>query len=203
MSSQSQIDANRRNAQLSTGPRTEEGKAAVSLNAFKHGYRAQVYRSSDLDPSRFDALYAALREQYDPRTVTEELYVERIAITQNKLALMEGVEEEHERQGELEKLPPVREHQRRLEASFDRAVTMLHKVQKERKAGEARAEAGAQSQARAEAAQAVAEIERKMAILSMIRTPAQVMAFEEAEAAGAEPDTEPVIGPGADEPAAS
>ena len=31
------ISANRRNAQLSTGPKTEAGKAKSALNAVKHG----------------------------------------------------------------------------------------------------------------------------------------------------------------------
>src|SRR4051794_15641585 len=35
--SQARIDANRRNAQLSTGPRTEEGKQKSRANALKHG----------------------------------------------------------------------------------------------------------------------------------------------------------------------
>src|SRR4051794_20930126 len=35
--SQARIDANRRNAQLSTGPRTEEGKQRSRANALKHG----------------------------------------------------------------------------------------------------------------------------------------------------------------------
>src|SRR5438874_2726013 len=35
--SQQRIDANRRNAQRSTGPRTEDGKAASSRNAVRHG----------------------------------------------------------------------------------------------------------------------------------------------------------------------
>jgi|SRR5438874_1763873 len=35
--SQKRIDANRRNAQRSTGPRTEDGKAASSRNAVRHG----------------------------------------------------------------------------------------------------------------------------------------------------------------------
>jgi hypothetical protein len=37
MTSQARIDANRRNAKLSTGPRTVEGKARASKNALRHG----------------------------------------------------------------------------------------------------------------------------------------------------------------------
>ena len=37
MATQAQTSANRANSQKSTGPRTAEGKAAVSQNAFKHG----------------------------------------------------------------------------------------------------------------------------------------------------------------------
>ena len=37
MASQAQITANRNNSQKSTGPRSDEGKAAVSKNALKHG----------------------------------------------------------------------------------------------------------------------------------------------------------------------
>ena len=37
ISSDRQIKANKQNAQHSTGPRTENGKARVALNALKHG----------------------------------------------------------------------------------------------------------------------------------------------------------------------
>ena len=37
MTSPKKAEANRRNALNSTGPRTPEGKAAVRLNALKHG----------------------------------------------------------------------------------------------------------------------------------------------------------------------
>ena len=42
MISQRKIQANRRNAQKSTGPRTQEGVKKVKLNALKHGLTAQT-----------------------------------------------------------------------------------------------------------------------------------------------------------------
>ena len=39
--SEKQLLANQRNAQLSTGPRTEAGRAISSKNAIKHGLRAR------------------------------------------------------------------------------------------------------------------------------------------------------------------
>ena len=44
MSSAAQTAANRANAQLSTGPRTLEGKARVSQNALRHGLTAETPR---------------------------------------------------------------------------------------------------------------------------------------------------------------
>src|SRR5438067_9564827 len=40
MATAAQIEANRRNAQMSTGPKSPAGKAKASLNTTKHGRRA-------------------------------------------------------------------------------------------------------------------------------------------------------------------
>ena len=42
MTSQRKIEANRRNAQKSTGPKTEEGKNKVRFNALQHGLCAET-----------------------------------------------------------------------------------------------------------------------------------------------------------------
>jgi len=42
MATAAQIEANRRNAQKSTGPKTERGKARAKRNAFKHGMTART-----------------------------------------------------------------------------------------------------------------------------------------------------------------
>jgi len=52
MASQQQIEANRQNAQKSTGPKTEEGKAAVRLNSVKPGLTAStIVLSAKTPPS--------------------------------------------------------------------------------------------------------------------------------------------------------
>ena len=42
MASEKQIEANRANAQHSTGPKTPAGKAISRLNALKHGLTAEI-----------------------------------------------------------------------------------------------------------------------------------------------------------------
>ncbi len=41
MTTQAQIEANRKNAQKSTGPKSRQGKDTVSQNAVKHGLCAE------------------------------------------------------------------------------------------------------------------------------------------------------------------
>ena len=51
--SQKQIDANRRNAQKSTGPKTKEGKAKSAMNSIKYGIYSDKYLIKDESPVEF------------------------------------------------------------------------------------------------------------------------------------------------------
>ena len=77
------VEANRRNARLSTGPRTEHGKRAVARNAIKHGLLARevVITAGDgeEDLQEFDIFLDRLWQEYEPVGVREETLVQRIA----------------------------------------------------------------------------------------------------------------------------
>lgn len=72
--------ANRRNAQKSTGPRTEAGKEASSRNALKHGILSKQAISELEDGAAFDALLVQLVGELEPVSVIESALVERIAL---------------------------------------------------------------------------------------------------------------------------
>src|SRR5213592_1690313 len=80
MSSQQQIEANRLNAQKSTGPSTPEGRAAVSLNSLKYGLYAETLILPGEDPAAFEALLDRLDAEHQPATPTEEAFVSQIAM---------------------------------------------------------------------------------------------------------------------------
>ena len=85
MTTQAQIEANRRNAQKSTGPKTDEGKAASSRNALKHGLTAQQLILFDETAEDFAAFLAELRQDHAPADATEAVLVERIAVAHWRL----------------------------------------------------------------------------------------------------------------------
>ncbi len=78
MATEAQIIANRRNAQKSTGPRTIEGKAAVSQNAVKHGFSARQDVISSESQADFDQYRDQLLAELDPASPMESMLAERI-----------------------------------------------------------------------------------------------------------------------------
>ena len=79
MASQSQTDANRRNAQKSTGPKTPEGKAKSRRNGLQHGLTATTCMLDDEDPRALLDLLADIREKFDPQDTDEDFLIERMA----------------------------------------------------------------------------------------------------------------------------
>jgi hypothetical protein len=77
-----QIDANRRNALKSTGPRTAEGKTAVSMNAFHHGLRARTIVLPGENRDEFHWLCHDLEVEWQPQSRTEQFYLEQMAVSQ-------------------------------------------------------------------------------------------------------------------------
>jgi hypothetical protein len=79
MATQSQIDANRINAQKSTGPKTPEGKAKSRRNALQHGLTAKSCMLADEDPDDLLDLTEEIREKFNPQDTDEDFLIERMA----------------------------------------------------------------------------------------------------------------------------
>src|SRR5215469_14777279 len=71
--------ANVQNAQHSTGPRTDAGKAAVAHNAVTHGLTAQnIVPRSDDEKTQFAAIRTEAYAECRPQGTTEILLVDRL-----------------------------------------------------------------------------------------------------------------------------
>jgi hypothetical protein len=79
MTSFRQIEANRRNALRSTGPRTEEGKRQSRRNAVRHGLTAETVIDGLEDSEDFCAFEAAVIADYDAQTAVKRELVLRLA----------------------------------------------------------------------------------------------------------------------------
>jgi hypothetical protein len=78
MTSQKQIDANRRNSQRSTGPRTATGKSIISTNAYKHGIFAESPAIVGENTTAFATLKQGFLDRFQPATAEEEVLVATI-----------------------------------------------------------------------------------------------------------------------------
>jgi hypothetical protein len=78
MSSDKQIEANRLNAQRSTGPRTPAGKGRVSLNALKHGLTGRDVVLPNENPDDFESFRADLLSSLNPQGALEGVLAEKI-----------------------------------------------------------------------------------------------------------------------------
>jgi hypothetical protein len=177
MATLKQFEANRRNSQKSTGPKTPEGKSAVSMNALRHGLRARSVLLPGEDPTDFHHLCDDLEVEWHPQSRTEQFYVEQMAVSQWKLTRMEVVEvnifkDADGASKQFSLLDRLWQAQCRLERSFSRAQRELQRLQDSRPepaqqpedptpapAAEATSTATATATAEAKVGQAVSPVE--------------------------------------------
>jgi hypothetical protein len=79
MSSIRQIEANQRNARLSTGPVTKEGKKRSRQNAVRHGLTAETVITALEDADDYRAFEMAVTADYDAQTAVERELVLKLA----------------------------------------------------------------------------------------------------------------------------
>src|SRR5262249_26716595 len=79
MTSYRQIEANRRNALKSTGPKTEVGKQTSRRNAVRHGLTAETVIGALEDAEDYKTFEAVITADYDAQSAVERELVLRLA----------------------------------------------------------------------------------------------------------------------------
>lgn len=92
MSSSAQIAANQRNAQLSSGPTSETGKAKSSLNAVKTGLTGHTVLLPGDDAASYEAHVSSFMQRYAPATEDERNLVQSLADTEWRLLRIPALE---------------------------------------------------------------------------------------------------------------
>jgi hypothetical protein len=151
MASKARTEANRANAQRSTGPKTEAGKQAAKYNRTCHGLAGKQIVLTSESAEAYEALRADLIEAYDPANTAELALIEEIA--QNFWRIQRGRALEAEtfnlhcsgadpiigfRGGERE-FENLRRYMGAIERAYHRALTQLHIEQTARRKREAEA----------------------------------------------------------------
>jgi hypothetical protein len=87
-----QIAANRRNAEKSTGPRTEAGKRRTRRNALRHGLCVETVVEILEDIEDYKAFETAIASEYDAQSVVERELVLRLASLLWRIRRATGIE---------------------------------------------------------------------------------------------------------------
>jgi hypothetical protein len=137
MATEAQREANRRNAQKSSGPRTDAGKARVSRNATQHGLCNTLPVMSDEDRAQFEEILNDLNEEHQPNGTTEGLLVYKMAAAflnswRANILLTERLDI-NDTQDDSKQVALMLRYFNTADRAFNRNLTDLRKLQKERK----------------------------------------------------------------------
>lgn len=157
--SDAKLRANRQNARLSTGPASEEGKAASSRNNIRHGLAGAFSVLPGESLEDFEQLLADLQDEHKPGTTTEALLVADMArhywLYQRALRLQEECFAAGLQSGETQnRLSLLLRYGTTHERAFRRCLADLLKLRKQR----LQLERGFESQKHARAAERRREV---------------------------------------------
>jgi len=164
MISEKQLEANRRNAQHSTGPRTTEGKSNSSRNNLRHGLTGQINILPTEDREAHDAFCNELSDSLKPETPMEQQLAQSVAEDSWRLNRARAIENnmfalghEGERreihlaladartfQAQASQFQLLTIYEQRINRNLQRNLKQLHELQAERKAQREEALAEAQ-----------------------------------------------------------
>jgi hypothetical protein len=149
------LEANRRNALSSTGPRSLAGKRRVAANAVRHGLTSQALLLPGEDADAFAAFESELLASLDPRDSVEALLAGRVVVAAWRLHRIARVEagmfatrvrmspgdSQAEAMGHAfvgaaagsDAFTKLSRYEASLDRAFVRALRELHRVQAERR----------------------------------------------------------------------
>jgi hypothetical protein len=137
--SEKQHQANRQNAQHSTGAKTPAGKEAIRFNALTYGLRTRASILPDENAADYSQLWDELEADWQPQTRTERCYLETMVTSQWLLRRVAESEQnvyvfiafgEHQ----FKMLAYVAKQRAQLERSFRIAIADMKQSQQERQA---------------------------------------------------------------------
>jgi hypothetical protein len=136
-SSPRKIEANRKNAQKSTGPKTSRGKAMSSFNSMRHGLLSKrlplLYGQGK---RQFNHLLTSLQQDLEPVGALEEVLVEKIAQGYWRLGVAgwhEAEAFEHRNPFAGHWLPTIMRYQTTINREMFQALNQLERLQRLRK----------------------------------------------------------------------
>ncbi len=130
--------ANRSNALLSTGPRTDPGKQRSSQNALRHGLTATCAVLPSENRAAYDAHCGGFFDEYQPATPTETQLTQELADTAWRIKRIPLLESELLSQNPtpqtlIPQLATLGLHYQRLSRQFQKTVDHLREIQAERR----------------------------------------------------------------------
>ena len=128
MATAAQVLANQANAQHSTGPRTEPGKAKSAANSQTHGFTAAVMKIAPEDRPEFDALEKALIQDAKPKGALEMDALREFRDAAWRLRQIRKITRDHSGDPEAES-HQLNRYRAAAEMSLHRALSALRDLQ--------------------------------------------------------------------------